>query len=94
MMNAFDFKFQKSNIFLYICFYLYFLYNTQWLEGEFMNYLSGWKASVESRPGFTDAQKALMCMSSETIEGLHITCELQFMWFFCVLYLRVFIRVL
>ena len=78
---------------VYICFYLY-LYNIQWLEGEFLNYLSDWKASVESRPDFTAAQKALMCMCSETIEGLHITGELQFLWFFCVLSLRVLIRVL
>ena len=86
MMNAFDCKFQKSNIFLYICFYLYFLYNTQWLEGEFMNYLSGWKASVESRPGFTDAQKALMCTSSETIEGLTslVNCNLCGSFVYCI----------
>ena len=30
---------------------------------------------MDSRPGFTAAQKALMCISKETIEGLHITGE-------------------
>ena len=60
----------KKGIFLNICIII-----SQWLEGEFLKYLGDWKASVDSRPGFTAAQKALMCISKETIEGLHITGE-------------------
>ena len=35
---------------------------------------------MESRPGFTAAERALMCLSNETIEGLHITGKSQFRW--------------
>ena len=45
----------------------------QWLEKEFIGYLKEWKESVESRPGFTEAEKAMMCLSKETLEGLHIS---------------------
>ena len=40
-------------------------------------YIADWKASVDSRPGFTRGEKALMCLSKETIEGLHITGNLR-----------------
>ena len=39
--------------------------------------MADWKASVDSRPGFTRGEKALMCLSKETIEGLHITGNLR-----------------
>ena len=45
----------------------------QWLEKEFLGYLKEWKASVASREGFTPTEKARMCLSRETLEGLHIT---------------------
>ena len=32
---------------------------------------------MDSRPGFTRGEKALMCLSKETIEGLHITGNLR-----------------
>lgn len=32
-----------------------------------------WKSSVESREGFTDAEKNAMLLSTETLEGLQIT---------------------
>ena len=32
-----------------------------------------WKASVDSREGLTPTEKAKMCLSRETLEGLHIT---------------------
>lgn len=38
-----------------------------------MGYLEEWRASVDARQGVTEAEKALMCLSRETIEGLHIT---------------------
>ena len=50
----------------------------QWLEKDFLQYLADWKASVESRPGFTRGEKALMCLSKETIEGLHITGKIAY----------------
>ena len=36
-------------------------------------YLKEWKESVDSRPGFKQGEKAVMCLSHETLEGLHIT---------------------
>ena len=45
----------------------------QWLENDFLGYLKEWKESVDGRPGFTKAEKAAMCLSQATIEGLHIT---------------------
>lgn len=38
-----------------------------------MGYLEEWRASVDARQGVTEAEKALMCLSRGTIEGLHIT---------------------
>ena len=55
------------------------IYNThffprvQWLENEFLGYLDEWKASVASREGLTLTEEAKMCLSRETLEGLHIT---------------------
>jgi len=44
----------------------------QQLEKEFLGYLKEWKASVASWEGFTPTEKARMCLSRETLEGLHI----------------------
>ncbi|KAL5483877.1 hypothetical protein EMCRGX_G020295 [Ephydatia muelleri] len=48
-----------------------------WLEKEFLGYLKEWKESVDNRSGFTEAEKALMCLSKETLEGLHMTEAVQ-----------------
>lgn len=45
----------------------------QWLEEDFLGYLSEWEESVKQRQGFTDAEKNMMLLSHETLEGLHIT---------------------
>ena len=45
----------------------------QWLEEDFLGYLSLWESSVNGRDGYTDAQKNAMMLSAETLEGLHIT---------------------
>ncbi len=38
-----------------------------------MQYLAEWERSVADRDGFSRAQKAMMTLSRETIEGLRIT---------------------
>ena len=38
-----------------------------------MGYLDEWEASVSAREGFTRAEKALMTLSNETLEGLQLT---------------------
>lgn len=45
----------------------------QWLEEDFLGYLNEWEASVNAREGISDAEKASMLLSQETLEGLHIT---------------------
>ena len=49
----------------------------QWLEEEFLGYLDEWEASVQQRPGFTRAEKKMMTLSGETLEGLKITGTLH-----------------
>ena len=34
--------------------------------------------SVDLRPGFSKGQKAIMCLSHETLEGLHVTGKLYY----------------
>ena len=41
------------------------------LEKDFLGYLKALKK--DERSGFDVGEKALMCLSSETVEGLHIT---------------------
>lgn len=48
----------------------------QWLEEEFLGYLTEWSDSVQKREGFTPAEKKLMMLPNETQEGLRITGEL------------------
>ena len=45
----------------------------QWLEEEFLGYLEEWEESVASRTGFTAKERAMMCLSRETLDGLRIT---------------------
>ena len=45
----------------------------QWLEDEFLGYLTEWKESVDERKGFDEKQKARMMLSRETLEGLKMT---------------------
>ena len=45
----------------------------QWLENDFLGYLKEWKDDVAARDDVTKAQKPRMCLSKETLEGLHIT---------------------
>lgn len=49
------------------------VYHMQWLKTDFLGYLKEWESSVNNRDGFTDAEKATMKLSRETLEGLHIT---------------------
>ena len=42
-------------------------------HNEFLGYLQEWKGSVDGQSGFTEAEKAMTCLSKETIEGLHMT---------------------
>ena len=47
--------------------------NLQWLERDFLDYLNEWQSSVAARDGFTSAEKAMMTLSRETLEGLRVT---------------------
>lgn len=44
-----------------------------WLEEEFLNYLTEWKASIEAREGFSKDAQSRMFISWQTFEGLQIT---------------------
>ena len=45
-----------------------------WLENEFLTYLSSWKQSIDNRDGnFTQNAKARMFLSWKTYEGIKIT---------------------
>ena len=45
----------------------------QWLERDFLGYLDEWHASVQSRSGFTLAERKKMELSDETLSGLKLT---------------------
>ena len=45
----------------------------QWLEDEFLGYLSEWEEAVEKRTGFEPHERKRMLLSSETHLGLRIT---------------------
>lgn len=47
----------------------------QWLEEDFMKYLTEWEDSVMRREDFTLPQKRMMCLSQETLEGLKMTSK-------------------
>jgi len=49
------------------------MFTQQWLETEFLGYLDEWESSVSRRTGFTPAQKKMMQLSVESLEGLRIT---------------------
>lgn len=48
-------------------------YFMQWLEEEFLTYLSEWETSVQEREGFSKLEKKAMLLSSETLLGIRIT---------------------
>ena len=62
----------------------------QWLETDFLGYLKEWEDSVNARTDVPDAQKPMMLLSRETIEGLHITgnntLSLEHHGFLCLLF--------
>ena len=51
----------------------HYILNLQWLERDFLDYLNEWRSSVAGRDGFTSAEKAMMTLSRETLEGLRVT---------------------
>ena len=69
LMHGFKFKALVVSFGNYICSPLI----TQWLKDAFLGYLDSWEASVRERQRFSDAQKALMLLSRETLEGLRMT---------------------
>ena len=62
-----------SNLSLF--FFVMFMYPVlmQWLERDFLGYLKEWEDCVNARTDVPDAQKPMMLLSRETMEGLHIT---------------------
>lgn len=42
----------------------------QWLENDFIGYLSHWEASVQAREGYTPGEKMMMTLSRD---GLQMT---------------------
>ena len=63
-----------------------FITMLQWLENDFLNYLNEWEKSVKQRKGFTPAQRTLMLLSPETLEGLRMTGNYNFILATCMLY--------
>ena len=66
----------KVSILLYHLMYNNSEINTvhlQWLKDDFLGYLDQWNDSVKGRQGFTPAQKQMMQLSRETLEGLRVT---------------------
>ena len=53
--------------------YLIVKLSMQWLEVDFLGYLTEWDTNVQGCEGFTAAEKKMMCLSEETLEGLRIT---------------------
>ena len=45
----------------------------QWLEKDFLGYLSLWEDHVSAIPGLKPARRRAMTLSRETIEGLKMT---------------------
>lgn len=48
------------------------------MKEDLLGYFDEWEASVESRKGYTKAEKSVMMLSNQTINGLRITSKLQF----------------
>ena len=65
----------------------------QWLENEFLGYLKEWEKSVEQRNGFTAAQKRMMILSNETIEGLKITGSCIYVYIRTHIYIYIYIYI-
>jgi len=48
----------------------------EWLDEEFLQYLTSWKDAVKKRPGtFTEKERKRMLLSDQTITGLTMTCK-------------------
>ena len=47
----------------------------QWLEKEFLGWLSAWETEVEALPDLSKTQKNKLLMSYQTIQGLRITTK-------------------
>ena len=45
-------------------------YLLQWLEKDFLTYLTNWQISIKVRKDVTKAQMGTMCLSRETLEGI------------------------
>ena len=45
----------------------------QWLKEDFLTYLDDWEKGVRSRPGYSAAEKSVMLLSRETLEGIRIS---------------------
>ena len=45
----------------------------QWLKEEFLGYLDDWERSVNNHEGFTAAQRSMMLLSQQTLEGIRTT---------------------
>ena len=70
-LKTFDSRYQVN-----YPFYMYTHYynvHTQWLEETLLPYLDKWESSVQSRDGYTQAEKNNMLLSSETLSGIRIT---------------------
>ena len=45
----------------------------QWLENDFLGHLAEWDSEVQGREEFTMAEKKIMMLSQDTLEGLCMT---------------------
>ena len=47
------------------------VFNLQWLLDDFLGYIKEWEDDIAAS-NFSEAEKPLMCLSAETLEGLKI----------------------
>ena len=81
----------------YVCYGTCAHYNdsvVQWLEDEFLGYLTEWESSVSSREGFSPREKESMLLSSETRLGLTVTGIYMYIHVLHVYYYTLFFSLL
>lgn len=52
---------------------LHYFFLQQWLEGDFLKFLTKWEQEKENQADINKKEKKQLCLSRETLEGLGIT---------------------
>ena len=62
--------------------YMSCVLHLQWLQDDFLGYLSEWEHSVSQRAGFIEG-KSKMLLSTETRHGIEVTGEKHIFYIYC-----------